>query len=309
MAAKDNDPILLIDGENILHQSFHKFANFKSEDGKPSGAIYGFFRFIHAVVVRFHPKDLYITFDNGHSPIRDNILENYKGHRQNISIDYESLQSQKRVILKMLGMLRVKYIFDKRKSTRWEGDDFLTYLTLTLKSHGNILLISSDKDFNQLLDKRKVKIFNPRKEDLITEQTCKVKFGYEAKETVDYLSLVGDKSDDIPGFPGIGEKKARQFLDKYGNIQTALSEESDFKDKALLKQIADKNRILIDLQYFIDNYPAKEGSFFTTMEDLPMKTYKSFGISERRFKNICLSYSLRSFLTTRFINPFIELNK
>jgi DNA polymerase-1 len=304
---QDTNPILLIDGENILHQSFHKFENFRAENGKKSGAIYGFFRFVGGMIVRFHPKDVYITFDNGHSPIRDGILKDYKGHRKNISVDYESLQEQKAVIIKMLGILRVKYIFDKRKTTQWEGDDFLAYLTMNLKSKGKIMIVSSDKDFNQLLDK-KVKIYNPRKEDIITHDTCKIKFGYEAKETADYLSLVGDKSDDIPGYPGIGEKKARQFLDKYGSIENAL--QSDFPDKEKLGEIHKRNRLLIDLTYFIDNYPMKPGTLFTSWEDLPMKVYPSHThIHGNRLKKICIDYSLHSFMTTRFINPFIKLLK
>ena len=122
--------ILLIDGENILHQSFHKFEKLKSTDGKPSGAIFGFFKSLHMYLTRFEPDDVYISFDNGHSPLRMELLPNYKGHRKNISVDYESLQSQKVIIMKLLGMLRINYIFDKRKSTVYEGDDFLAYLAI-----------------------------------------------------------------------------------------------------------------------------------------------------------------------------------
>ena len=299
MANENLNPILIIDGENILHQSFHKFENFRSEDGKKSGAIYGFFRHLHFLVVRFHPQEVYITFDNGHSPIRESLLKDYKGHRKNIAIDYDSLQKQKRVILKILGILRIKYVYDKKKITQWEGDDFLAYLANALDFKGKILIVSSDKDFNQLLNNR-IKIYNPRKEDIITKPTCKIKFGYESKETVDFLSLVGDKSDDIPGYPGIGEKKARQFLDKYGSIENALKEDSDFPDKDKLREIYERNRVLIDLKYFIKEHPIKE---------LPLKQYKDAKIKENRLKKICIDYSLHSFMTTRFINPFIELLK
>ena len=104
--------VLLIDGENILHQSFHKFEKLKSTDGKPSGAIFGFFKSLHMYLTRFKPNEVVITFDNGHSPVRDKLLPNYKGHRKNISVDYESLQIQKAIIMKILGMLRISYIFD-----------------------------------------------------------------------------------------------------------------------------------------------------------------------------------------------------
>lgn len=127
---KNKKLILLVDGENILHQSFHKFEKLKSTDGKPSGAIFGFFKSLHMYLTRFEPDEVYVSFDNGHSPVRMELLPNYKGHRKNISVDYESLQNQKAIIMKMLGMLRINYIFDKKKSTVYEGDDFLAYLAI-----------------------------------------------------------------------------------------------------------------------------------------------------------------------------------
>ena len=120
---------LLIDGEGLLHQSFHKFAKFHSPDGHPTGAIYGFFKSLHHYFYRFSADDVYVVFDNGHSKYRKEILPTYKAHRKtNISIDYSSLQKQKRVIMKILRMLRIKYIFDKRFTCNYEGDDFLAYL-------------------------------------------------------------------------------------------------------------------------------------------------------------------------------------
>ena len=127
--------VLLIDGENILHQSFHKFEKLKSTDGRPSGAIFGFFKSLHMYIDRFNPKEVYITFDNGHSEFRDKLNPNYKGHRKNISIDYESLQLQKAEIMKILRYLRINYIFDKNLSpydifTRYvnqcKGYEFIT---------------------------------------------------------------------------------------------------------------------------------------------------------------------------------------
>ena len=141
--------ILLVDGCNLLHQSFHKFEKLKSTDGKPSGAIFGFFKSLHMYLTRFEPDEVYISFDNGHSPVRTKLLPNYKGHRKNISVDYESLQKQKAIIMKMLGMLRINYIFDKKKSTVYEGDDFLAYLAIKKFQSEKMILISSDKDFNQ----------------------------------------------------------------------------------------------------------------------------------------------------------------
>ena len=285
--------ILLIDGENILHQSFHKFEKLKSTDGRPSGAIFGFFKSLHMYIDRFNPKEVYITFDNGHSEFRDKLNPNYKGHRKNISIDYESLQLQKAEIMKILRYLRINYIFDKNKSYNYEGDDFLAYLVLKKFNKDKVTIVSSDKDFNQLISSS-VKIFNPRKEQYVREDNCKDLFGYSPDETVDYLSLVGDKSDDIEGYPGMGPKKTRTFLDKYGSINNYLKDHDDEKMKA----VYEKNRQLIDLKWYINNIPLKS---------LPMKRYNDKNLKLEKFKEICITYSLASFMTNNFIKVFQEL--
>lgn len=282
--------VLLIDGENILHQSFHKFEKLKSTDGKPSGAIFGFFKSLHMYLTRFESDEVYISFDNGHSPVRMKLLPNYKEHRKNISVDYESLQSQKAIIMKMLGMLRINYIFDKNNNTLYEGDDFLAYLAIKKFQSEKIILISSDKDFNQLLNKN-LRIYNPRKDEIIRLENCKDLFGYHANETVEYLAMVGDISDDISGFPGIGPVKARKILDE-GRIEKFIAQS---KNKEYLK-IWRRNEQLIDLFWFVRNIP---------LEKLPLKSKKKFKYD--KFKKVCIEYSLSSFLTDQFIQPFKEL--
>lgn len=292
--------IMLIDGENILHQSFHKFENLHSTDGKPSGAIFGFFKSLHMYLTRFEPYKVVISFDNGHSKYRDKLLPSYKIHRKNISIDYDSLQAQKRQIMAILRMLRIPYIFDKEKISNYEGDDFLAYLYLTTKSNTSYkyILISSDKDFNQLLDSR-LKIFNPRKETIVRVENCKELFGYESYETVDYLALVGDNSDDIPGVRGYGPVKARKFLDEYGSIEKAL-ENKDLKDHRKIEKAWKVNQQLIDLNWFIKNHPNSR------VNDI-IHSYKKKVIQEKRFKKTCISYSFSSFMTNEFMKPFKEL--
>ena len=313
--AKKN--ILLIDGENILHQSFHKFENLKSTDGRPSGAIFGFFKSLHMYFTRFNPDDVYITFDNGHSTVRTNLLPNYKSHRKNIAVDYESLQEQKKQIRQLLKCLRIKYIYDKYNINNYEGDDFLAYLAIKKFSQDKVTIISSDKDFNQLICKD-LKIMNPRKDEIVRENNCMELYGYTPAETVDYLSLVGDNSDDIPGFPGIGPVKARKFLDLYGSIDNFLkSDHSSYfgegnknpllkmklDNKAIkeMEKVRKRNQKLIDLHWFVDN---------VKMVKLPL--YNKDPKKEmdlKKFKEICITYSLSSFMTKTFIEVFENLKK
>lgn len=290
--------VLLVDGENILHQSFHKFEKLKSTDGKPSGAIFGFFKSLHMYLDRFQPNDVYITFDNGHSPLRDKLLPNYKGHRKNISYDRESLFKQKVVIMKILRMLRIKYLFDKNNLTCFEGDDLLAYLYFKKISKDCLItIVSSDKDFNQLLTTDRVKIFNPRKEEYVRQTNCESLFGYTPYETVDYLSLVGDSSDDIPGVPGIGPVKARKFLDKWCSIAKYLELNADGK----IQEIYNRNKQLIDLKWFVDNHKLN-------LSDV-LKEYTRTNINYNKFRDICIEYSFNSFMTDIFIEPFKKLLK
>ena len=290
--------VLLVDGNNILHQSFHKFEKLKSTDGKPSGAIFGFFKSLHMYIDRFQPDDVYITFDNGHSPLRDKLLPEYKEHRQNISYDRESLFAQKAVIMKILRMLRIKYLFDKNNSTVFEGDDLLAYLYFKkISKECLVTIVSSDKDFNQLLTTDRVKIFNPRKEEYVRQTNCESLFGYTPYETVDYLSLVGDSSDDIPGFPGIGPVKARKFLDKWHSIAKYLELNADAK----MKEVYERNRQLIDLKWFVDNHSLDL--------DKVLKTYTRRKINYEKFREVCIEYSFNSFMTDIFIEPFKKLLK
>ena len=289
--------ILLIDGENLLHASFHRFEKLKSLDGKPSGAIFGFFKSLHMYLTRFEPDDVIVTFDNGKSKVRLGLLPKYKAHRKNIAIDYESLQIQKRKIMGILKLLRIKYIFDKKETTDYEGDDFLAYLTINTFKSDKVILVSSDKDFNQLLNKN-VRIYNPRKEEMIRVENCKDIYNYHSHETVQYLAMVGDTSDDIKGFPGIGQVKARNILDTYGSIDKYLDSDQKFRKK--YQEVWDRNRKLIDLFWFISHVELKQ---------LPIKKYSNNIIKIKKFKEVCIEYSLSSFLTKQFIEPFEKLTK
>lgn len=291
MAKKTKKHLLLVDGENILHQSFHKFANLKSKEGKPSGAIFGFFKSLHYYVNRFNPDNIGVTFDNGHSKERLKLLENYKGHRKNIAIDYSSLQSQKRVILRMLKYLGISHIFDKSKDILYEGDDYLAWMALNVPKGVKVTIISSDKDFNQLISKD-IKIFNPRKDEIINRHNCKDIFGYSPEQTVSYLALVGDSSDDIPGVKGIGPVKAKAILDNYGDVPNALKNNCPDKDK--IAPVWKKNQFLIDLRFYLEKFPLK---------------YKDLPLIEKlpnldRFIKLAKKYSLNSFQTDMFLKTF-----
>ena len=200
----------------------------------------------------------------------------------------------------ILKCLRIPYIFDKKHKTQYEGDDFLAYFATNAEEEGHkVLIISSDKDFNQLISKN-VTIFNPNKDERVNLRNCKELFGYEASETVDYLSLVGDSSDDIPGFKGIGPVKARQLLDKYGSIEDALAA-GYWKDAQEAKTLWERNKLLINLRYFLKRVPLG-------IDEIPV-IQKTTPMNLKRYMSYCLEYSLNSMKTEMFLEPFKNLIK
>ena len=291
---KDKGSVMVIDGENLLHRSFHKFLKLKSVSGKPSGAIFGFFKSLHYLVFRFKPKHVIVIFDNGRSSYRESVLPEYKGNRTKIGVDYESLQKQKRTIMRILKYLGIPYIFDKNKEFNYEGDDYIAYINS--KCNEKVLIISSDKDFCQLIN-RSTKQYNPSKDTIINHKTCIDIMGFNPDECVDYLILVGDNSDNIKGLKGFGPVKTRKFLDKYPSIFNYLSlkDNPENIDKDELKLVYEKNRKLIDLNYFIRVNPLLK---------LPITqgTY-----NKDKLMTIFNKYSLTSFKTRDFTEILTSL--
>lgn len=303
MAKTKQKLLLIIDGSNLAHRAYQKFKNLKSGKGEPTGLVYGFMRLLNSYLVRFRPTYLIITFDTKQSKssnFRNGLLGSYKVHRKNIGIDFEDFNSQLKSVKKMLKYLNVPVIWD-RKGLGHESDDYIGYYA---KNHiGKVMIISSDKDFCQLLEDNRVKIFNPFKEKIIVEKTCAEIMGYSAKECVDYLCLLGDKSDDIPGYKGMGPVKIRQFLDKYETIEKFLAKEkNEFQgiDRDGLADLYERNKTLIDLNVALEKYPLKK---------IPMVLYKENRINRPKLRELFKKYTLNSFLTEDFIKPFKNLQR
>ena len=213
----------------------------------------------------------------------------------------------------ILRMLRINYIFDKYKTSNFEGDDFLAYLYLTTRSSTNprykFVLVSTDKDFTQLLG-YDFRILNSHKDLIINERNCKEIYGWSPKEAVDYLCIVGDESDDIKGYKGIGPVKARQLLDKYHSIKEACDDNSEVEtsikgvkiDKKSLKRLYKRNRSLIDLRWFVHKHRT------VPVQDY-IRYYKNKNIQIGRFQKMCDTYSFKSFMTNEFISVFKNLSR
>lgn len=291
---------MIVDGSNLAHRAFQKFEKLKSYNGEKTGMIYGFLRSLQAYIIRFQPTYVIVTFDTKQSKssnFRNNLLGGYKNHRKNISIDYESFNSQMKAVRKIVKYLNIPYVWDS-KGLGHESDDYIGYYA---KEHnGKVVILSSDKDFCQLITDT-TKIFNPSKESIVNIHNCSEIMGYSPEECVDYLCLLGDKSDDIPGYYGMGPVKIRKFLDQFGSIQNFLSDPSnEFKgiDRDGLEDLYRRNRSLIDLEVAIKEYPLKK---------IPIRYYKKNTINIEALDKLFTYYSFQSFRNEAFLEPFYKL--
>ena len=291
--------LMVVDGSNLAHRAYHKFLKLtRKSDDRPVGLIYGFLRVLQSYLIRFRPSYLVVVFDTKQSKstnFRKEILDTYKVHRnmeQNPYIDYVDFNNQQRDLRKFLKHLGVTVVIDK-KGLGHEADDYIAHLVMLNKQRSS-LIISSDKDFCQLIQKG-VRLFNPAKEVIISVNNCKSVMDYEPQECVDYLSLTGDKSDDIPGYKGIGPVKARAFLDQYGSIENFLSNKKNkFPgiDYEALEYLWKRNKTLVDIRYGLELYP---------INTLPIRYSK---LDETAARRMFSAFEMFSMMKKEFLEPF-----
>lgn len=280
----------------------------RTRDGKPTGAIFGFFRSLTPLLYKYTPKRVIVVFDGDRrSNFRDNLLPDYKSGRVKLGNDKQSMMKQLKAIKKILFYMGIDCINDRKMINDWEADDYITYLVMKSPFNKNIIL-SSDKDFNQLLSKN-TSIYNPNPKvsKLVTLDNVKSIFGYEAKQTVDYLTLLGDVSDNIKGIPGYGEKKSKELLEKYHSLDMAIAKKGlslpkSFPDDCNVMELILRNKQLIDTMFHVTiNCP------FCGI--LPIKISSDKAINKNKLFPLIEKYGLNSFLKTEFLDAYKNYNK
>lgn len=295
---------LIFDANNLMHRSYHRFSNFTDISGRPTSVIYGVPFVIESQVRKFQPDLVIAVFDGSRSKHRLKLCPEYKGSRtQKIDFDREDFLRQRDEVLECLHNLGISVVYNEDQ----EADDMIYSVVKLLQKQNvrTIIIISSDKDFNQLATTKDVVIYNPHNQEKITVNTCKHFKGYEAKQTVDYLTLVGDDSDNIKGYPLVGEKRAIQFLEKYGSIKKFLreGESNSVVSKNALAKLYKKNHFLISLKAYHLKF----------MRDVKINWYKNEPFpkpNKTLFESYCGSFTLKSFLKDKnFYETFKNLSQ
>ncbi|PWU04212.1 MAG: 5'-3' exonuclease [Verrucomicrobia bacterium] len=214
---------LLIDGFNLAFRSFYAIPNLARSDGFPTNAIHGWVRTLWSLQDKEKPDHIAVFFDLGGSHARLELHPEYKAHRSETP---QALREQFPWIKKVTVALGIPLI----EEYGVEADDLVASAAIKLHNEGNeVYIVSADKDFGQLLC--------PGIYQLLPPPTANPKLGWRTldeagllekhfvkpNQIVDYLSLIGDASDNIPGIPGVGPKIAAKWIAEYGSIENILA--------------------------------------------------------------------------------------
>ena len=215
MSTKQKDNFLiLIDGTAYLYRAFHALPPLTNKQGENTGAIHGFLKALFKIIEDFAPEHVGLVFDAKGKNFRHDIYSDYKANRSKMPDELSEQIPKLYEILELLGYPPI--IIDGV-----EADDVIGTLSKQFRKTKVVRIFSGDKDFAQLVDSS-VAIINPITLETMDEVAVKKKFGIDAKHIIDYLALVGDKSDNIPGLPGVGSKTASRLINQYGSVENII---------------------------------------------------------------------------------------
>jgi DNA polymerase-1 len=208
--------LYLIDGSSYLYRAFHALPPFSNAKGEPTGAVLGVVNMLQKFLKAEQPTHIAVVFDAPGRTFRDDLFEAYKAHRPPMPDDLRAQIAPLLATVEALGLplLRVEGV---------EADDVIGTLTRRGTAAGMRVVISTgDKDMAQLVDDQ-VTLINTMYDTTLDRAGVKAKFDVEAGQIVDYLALVGDSSDNIPGVPKVGPKNAAKLLATYGSIDALVA--------------------------------------------------------------------------------------
>ena len=216
--------LYLVDGSSYLYRAFHALPPLSNSRGEPTGAVYGVLNMLLKFLKDEHPARIAIVFDASGPTFRDALFEQYKAHRPPMP---DELRAQVEPLLEAvqglgLPLLRISGV---------EADDVIGTLTRTARTQGLQVRVSTgDKDMAQLVDDG-VTLINTMSGSVMDRAGVKAKFDVWPEQVIDYLALVGDSADNIPGIPKVGPKTAAKWLGQYGTLDELLTKADEVPGK------------------------------------------------------------------------------
>lgn len=222
--------LAVIDGNSLMHRAFHAIMQpMKSPDGRSTNALLGFFNMFIKLVQRFHPDAIICAFDKGKPQVRIDMLPQYKAQRPPMDPD---LHMQFPMVKDLLACLGIPVC----ECAGWEGDDILGTLSkMAEEQHIHTLLFTGDRDIYQLASEY-VSVVSTHKgmsdvAIMTPEDVDDLYHGITPALVPDFYGLKGDSSDNIPGVPGIGPKRAAQLITSYGDLEGVIAHADEVPGK------------------------------------------------------------------------------
>ena len=220
----DAPTLVLVDGSSYLYRAFHALPPLSNSKGEPTGAVLGVLNMLAKLGKEFAPALIGVVFDAPGRNFRDEIFAEYKAHRPPMPDDLRSQVAPLIEAVQALGLplLRIEGV---------EADDVIGTLARRAAEGGlDVVISTGDKDMAQLVDGR-ISLVNTMTGSSLDREGVKVKFDVYPEQIVDYLALVGDASDNIPGVPKVGPKTAAKWLNQYTTLDNLLAHQDEIEGK------------------------------------------------------------------------------
>ncbi|WP_148875026.1 DNA polymerase I [Serratia marcescens] len=211
MAQIAENPLILVDGSSYLYRAYHAFPPLTNSAGEPTGAMYGVLNMLRSLLLQYQPSHVAVVFDAKGKTFRDDLFAEYKSHRPPMPDDLRAQIEPLHNMVKAMGLPLLV-------TPGVEADDVIGTLALEAEKAGHAVLISTgDKDMAQLVTPN-VTLINTMNNTILGPQEVCDKYGIPPALIIDFLALMGDSSDNIPGVPGVGEKTAQALLQGIGGL-------------------------------------------------------------------------------------------
>ncbi|MEL5592108.1 DNA polymerase I [Serratia ureilytica] len=211
MAQIAENPLILVDGSSYLYRAYHAFPPLTNSAGEPTGAMYGVLNMLRSLLLQYQPSHVAVVFDAKGKTFRDDLFAEYKSHRPPMPDDLRAQIEPLHSMVKAMGLPLLV-------TPGVEADDVIGTLALEAEKAGHAVLISTgDKDMAQLVTPN-VTLINTMNNTILGPQEVCDKYGIPPELIIDFLALMGDSSDNIPGVPGVGEKTAQALLQGIGGL-------------------------------------------------------------------------------------------
>ncbi len=221
----DSNVLLLVDGSSYLFRAFHALPPLTNSSGEPTGALYGVLNMLRKLLSEQQPHHTAVVFDARGPTFRDQLFAQYKAHRPSMP---EQLAAQIEPLHRCVRALGLPLLCVPGV----EADDVIgTLARRGVEAGMDVIIVTGDKDMAQLVNDH-VTLLDTMKNVRLDNGAVMAKFGVPPERIIDYLALMGDTSDNIPGIPGVGPKTAARWLQDYGSLDAIVARADSVKGKA-----------------------------------------------------------------------------